>query len=96
MKTRPGLILTLSIAASLAPLAARAQETPRRHTFYIAPGNPATVGRNGSVEGVVPGQAVPAPHGAMATFGGLLGTGAPRAAATPGTAPVTAPPAAAR
>jgi len=46
--------------------------------MYIAPGNPSTVGRGGSVTGVVPGQAVPAPHGSMSTFGGAFGTGAPR------------------
>ena len=95
MNTRPGMMLALALAASLAPVATRAQEVPRRRTFYIAPGSPATVGRNGAVEGVVPHQAVPAPHGAMATFGGLLGTGAPRAAMTPGAAAATTPGAAA-
>ena len=96
MKPRPGLMLALALAASLAPVAARAQEVPRRRTFYIAPGNPATVGQGGAVEGVVPHQAVPAPRGSMATFGGLLGTGAPRASTAPGTAPAPPPPAAQR
>ena len=35
----------------------------------IAPGNPATVGQGGALRGVVPGQSVPAPSGAMETFG---------------------------
>lgn len=82
MKTRSGLMLTLALAAGL-PVAAYAQDAPRRRTFYIAPGNPATVGRNGAVGGVVPHKAVPAPRGAMATFGGLLGTGAPRSIPAP-------------
>lgn len=35
----------------------------------IAPGNPGTVGQGGALRGVVPGEAVPAPKGAMETFG---------------------------
>lgn len=73
----------LAIAALLAsgavlaePPAASTTPAPRRpRTLYIAPGNPATVGQGGAVTGVVPGRAVPAPTGAMSTFGGLLGTG---------------------
>lgn len=82
MQTRSGLMLTLAAAAGLA-IPAHAQEVPRRSTYYIAPGTPKTVGQGGAVAGVVPHKAVPAPHGAMATFGGLLGTGAPRAAKSP-------------
>ena len=94
MTTSSGLTLALALAASLAPLGANAQEVPRRRTFYIAPGNPKTVGQGGAVVGVVPHQAVPAPQGSMATFSGLLGTGAPRAAKAPNaTAPATSSPA---
>ena len=92
MATRPGLMLALPLAAGLSA-AAHAQEVQRRHTYHIAPGTPATGGQGGAVEGVVPHQAVPAPRGSMATFGGLLGTGAPRAAANGTGAPdaATAP-----
>jgi hypothetical protein len=83
MMTRSGLMLALALAASLAPAGTGAQEAPRRHTFYIAPGNPKTVGQGGAVVGVVPHQTVPAPQGSMATFGGLLGTGAPRSTTAP-------------
>ena len=93
MKPHPGLMLALALAASLAPVLACAQGTPRRRTFYIAPGNPATVGQGGAVEGVVPHQAVPAPRGSMATFGGLLGTGAPRPSTAPETPQVPSVPA---
>ena len=94
MTTRSGLTLALALAASLAPFGAGAQEVPRRNTFYIAPGNPKTVGQGGAVVGVVPHQTVPAPQGSMATFGGLLGTGAPRAATAPNAnAPATGAPA---
>ncbi len=93
MTTRSGLRLALVLAASLAPVGASAQEAPRRRTFYIAPGNPNTVGQGGAVVGVVPHQTVPAPQGSMATFGGLLGTGAPRAVAAPNAnAPATGSP----
>ncbi len=93
MTTRSGLTLALALAASLAPVGAGAQEAPRRHTFYIAPGNPKTVGQGGAVVGVVPHQTVPAPQGSMATFGGLLGTGAPRAVTAPNAdAPATGAP----
>lgn len=76
----------LALAALLASGAALAQApaTPtspprqRPRTLNIAPGNPATVGQAGAVTGVVPGRAVPAPTGAMSTFGGLLGTGKPQ------------------
>ena len=86
MKTRSGLTLALALAAGLAPVSAAAQEVPRRRTFYIAPGNPNTVGQGGAVVGVVPHQTIPAPQGSMATFGGLLGTGAPRAVTAPNAA----------
>ncbi|MGI4939071.1 MAG: hypothetical protein ACRYHQ_00635 [Janthinobacterium lividum] len=86
MTTRSGLTLALIFAASLAPVGAGAQQAPRRGTFYIAPGNPNTVGQGGAVVGVVPHQIVPAPQGSMATFGGLLGTGAPRAVTAPNAA----------
>ncbi len=86
MTTRSGLTLALVLAASLAPVGASAQEVPRRRTFYIAPGNPNTVGQGGAVVGAVPHQTIPAPQGSMATFGGLFGTGAPRALKTPGAA----------
>ena len=93
MTTRSGLMLALALAAVLAPLGAGAQEAPRRRTFYIAPGNPKTVGQGGAVVGVVPHQTVPAPQGSMATFGGLLGTGAPRAVTAPNAAaPATGSP----
>ncbi len=93
MIIRSGLALALALAVSLVPAGAGAQETPRRRTFYIAPGNPKTVGQGGSVVGVVPHQTVPAPQGSMATFGGLLGTGAPRAITAPtANAPATALP----
>ena len=99
MKTRPGLLLALPFAASLSA-AAHAQLLPRRHTYHIAPGTPATVGQSGAVEGVVPHQPVPAPRGSMATFGGLLGTGAPQTApggtATPASPGAAATPAAPR
>lgn len=77
----------LAIAASLAASAAAAQTSgpPHPGTYYIAPGSPSTIGRDGSVTGVVPGQAVPAPHGSMSTFGGLFGTGAPRSDANTST-----------
>ena len=73
----------LAIAALLAsgavlaetPAASTTPAPQRPHTLYIAPGSPATVGQGGAVTGVVPGRAVPAPTGAMSTFGGLLGTG---------------------
>jgi hypothetical protein len=54
-------------------------QTPPAHpgTYYIAPGTPSTVGRSGSLNGVVPGEAVPAPRGSMATFGGKFGTEGP-------------------
>lgn len=68
--------LGLGMAAALLCGAAWAQTPPANPggTHYIAPGTPSTVGRNGSVTGVVPGEAVPAPHGSMSTFGGQFGT----------------------
>lgn len=69
-----GLVATLMCGTALA----QAPAPGSNGTMYIAPGNPSTVGRGGSVTGVVPGQAVPAPHGSMSTFGGAFGTGAPR------------------
>jgi hypothetical protein len=91
MNTRPALMLALALVAGLTATAALAADTPpRRRTMNIAPGTPATVGQGGAVEGVVPHQAVPASRGAMSTFGGLFGTGAPRAAtgsANPSPAP---------
>lgn len=89
MIVRLALMLALSSGAALAADAPSPNPTPRRRTFYIAPGNPKTVGQGGAVIGVVPHQATPAPRGSMATFGGLLGTGAP-------TAPSAAAPPAAR
>ena len=66
------------VAAALLCGTAWAQSPPAHNgTYYIAPGTPSTVGRNGSVTGVVPGEAVPAPHGSMSTFGGRFGTGSP-------------------
>ena len=67
------------LAAALLCGAAWAQTPPANPngTYYIAPGTPSTVGRNGSVTGVVPGEAVPAPHGSMSTFGGEFGTKSP-------------------
>lgn len=91
MNTRPALTLALALIAGLTATAALAADAPpRRRTLNIAPGTPATVGQGGAVEGVVPHQAVPASRGAMSTFGGLFGTGAPRAAtgsANPSPAP---------
>lgn len=67
------------VAAALLCGTAWAQNPPANPngTYYIAPGTPSTVGRNGSVTGVVPGEAVPAPHGSMSTFGGRFGTESP-------------------
>ena len=42
---------------------------PAAAQYSIAPGTPETVGRSGSLRGVVPGETVPAPRGAMQTFG---------------------------
>ncbi len=71
--------LGLGMAAALLCGTAWAQTPPANPsgTYYIAPGTPSTIGRNGSVTGVVPGEAVPAPHGSMSTFGGRFGTGSP-------------------
>ena len=71
--------LGLGMAAALLCGAAWAQTPPANPggTYYIAPGTPSTVGRNGSVTGIVPGEAVPAPHGSMSTFGGQFGTPGP-------------------
>ena len=38
-------------------------------TDFIAPGNPASVGQNGSILGAVPDHPIPAPRGAMETLG---------------------------
>lgn len=38
-------------------------------TDFIAPGNPASVGQNGSILGAVPEHPVPAPRGALETLG---------------------------
>ena len=92
------LALALSSGAALAadaPAPSPAPQARPGRTFYIAPGNPKTVGQGGAVVGVVPHQATPAPRGSMATFGGLLGTGAP-GAATPAVPPVAGAPAAPR
>ena len=70
--------LHLGLAAALIGGAAMAQAPANNGTVYIAPGSPSTVGRGGSVTGVVPGEATPAPHGAMSTFGGKFGTEGPR------------------
>jgi len=71
---RLGLIATLACGVA----AAQSPSTGSNGTVYIAPGNPNTVGRSGSVVGVVPGEAVPAPRGALSTFGGGRGTEGPR------------------
>ena len=85
------LALPFLLGAAVPALAA--DEQPQRpRGYYIAPGTPATVGQGGAVIGVVPHHPVPAPQGAMSTFGGLLGTGAPQAPAKP---PAAASPAAA-
>ena len=73
---RLGLVATLACGTASAQAPAPAPSS--KGTIYIAPGNPSTVGPGGSVTGVVPGQAVPAPHGSMSTFGGAFGTGGPR------------------
>ncbi len=71
--------LHLGLAVALVGGAAAAQAPKNSDgTYYIAPGNPATVGRSGSVRGVVPGEATPAPRGSMSTFGGKFGTEGPR------------------
>lgn len=57
------MIRALSLSAAL--LAA----IPASAQVSIAPGTPETVGRGGSLRGVVPGQTTPAPHGVMDTFG---------------------------
>lgn len=68
----------LGMAAALLCGTAWAQ-TPPAHpgTYYIAPGTPSTIGRGGALNGVVPGEAVPAPRGTMSTFGGKFGTEGP-------------------
>lgn len=68
----------LGMAAALLCGTAGAQ-TPPAHpgTYYIAPGTPSTIGRSGALNGVVPGEAVPAPRGTMSTFGGKFGTEGP-------------------
>lgn len=53
---RSGLVVCLMASPAIAQVS-------------IAPGNPATVGQGGALIGVVPGQTVPAPSGAMQTFG---------------------------
>jgi hypothetical protein len=70
--------LRLGLAAALISSVAVAQAPKSNGTVYIAPGTPSTVGRAGSVTGVVPGEATPAPRGAMSTFGGKFGTEGPR------------------
>ena len=70
--------LHLGLAAALISSAAAAQAPNPNGTVYIAPGTPSTVGRSGSVLGVVPGEATPAPRGSMSTFGGRFGTEGPR------------------
>jgi len=70
--------LHLGLAAALIGGTAMAQAPSSNGTVYIAPGNPATVGRSGAVVGVVPGEATPAPRGSMSTFGGKFGTEGPR------------------
>lgn len=52
---------------AFAPLIALAFPTVAQ--VSIAPGTPETVGRGGSLRGVVPGQTTPAPHGVLDTFG---------------------------
>ena len=82
------LRLAFSVFLGAAAPALAADEQPRRpRSYYIAPGTPATVGQGGAVIGVVPHHPVPAPQGAMSTFGGLLGTGAPQAPSVPATPP---------
>ena len=72
--------LGLGMAAALLCGTAWAQTPPAKSngTYYIAPGTPSTIGRSGSLNGVVPGEAVPAPRGSMSTFGGRFGTEGPR------------------
>ncbi len=72
--------LGLGMAAALLCSTAWAQTPPANPhgTYYIAPGTPSTVGRSGALNGVVPGEAVPAPRGSMSTFGGRFGTEGPR------------------
>lgn len=66
------------MTASRLILAASLLAAPAAAQVSIAPGTPETVGRNGSLRGVVPGEAVPAPRGAMETFGVAKNTdGAP-------------------
>ena len=92
MMRRASLIATvfasgLMATALLAGSAWAADAPPRRVRGYsIAPGTPATVGQGGAVIGPGSNRAVPAPRGSMATFGGLFGTGAPRAS-SPNPAP---------
>ena len=71
-------VLGFGMAAALLCGTARAQNPPAHNgTYYIAPGTPSTIGRSGSLNGVVPGEAVPAPRGSMSTFGGRFGTEGP-------------------
>ena len=70
--------LHLGFAAAFIGGIAMAQAPNPKGTVYIAPGTPSSVGRSGSVIGVVPGEATPAPRGAMSTFGGKFGTEGPR------------------
>ena len=86
------LRLAVSVLLGGALPALAADEQPRRpRGYYIAPGTPATVGQGGAVIGVVPHHSVPAPQGAMSTFGGLLGTRGPQAPAATGSAAPAAP-----
>lgn len=71
---RLGLVATLVCGTAWAQAPAHSSNG----TVYIAPGTPSTIGRSGSLTGVVPGQAVPAPRGSMSTFGGAFGTEGPR------------------
>lgn len=57
------------MAATRIILACCLLAAPAAAQVSIAPGTPETVGRSGSLRGVVPGEAVPAPRGAMETFG---------------------------
>lgn len=63
--------LRLALIATLAGLAFATPADSRepKKALNIAPGTPATVGQNGAVVGEVPGKVVPAPNGAMSTFG---------------------------
>lgn len=79
--TLPALTVAIVslFAPSIAPEVAMAQTTANtsQGEIRIAPGRPATVGRNGALSGIVPGRAVKVPEGTRTVLG--VETTTPRA-----------------